>query len=59
MISPQGIALRGYLGNTLSVATDGYIYPAGDNPFVTNFVMDFVGDFVGDFVSSFMNEDQE
>jgi len=59
MISPQGIALRGYLGDSLSIAVDGYIYPAGENPFISNFVGDFVTDFVGNFVSSLLSEDDD
>ena len=59
MISPGSIAKNGYLGNTLSVATDGYIAPETDLPFVGGFMRDFMTDFVGNFVSSFLAEADE
>jgi len=59
VINPFGVAVRGYFGDTLSISVDGYIYPVGDAPFVSDFVQDFVGNFVGNFVDSYLTEDND
>lgn len=57
MISPKYIATRGYLGNSLSIATDGYIAPVSDTPFFGPFIEPFVESFSGNFISALTNED--
>ena len=57
MINPGSIARNGYLGNTLSVATDGYIAPEGALQFISNFVGEFMNDFVGNFMINLTDED--
>lgn len=57
MISPQSIAVNGYLGNTLSIATDGYLAPTRGDEFLSNFMGDFVQDFAGNFVISLTIDD--